>query len=253
MITNIFNYGINSVFSYATKGVNSLSGVTQKVNALRIAQILACGAAGYIAQYPVKFFGGSMGLNPTEEEIQELSKSGNAQILFLFVMMTILAPISEEIIYRKYLPDILLPKYYKLTNLQTAAVSSGAFGLFHFLNYFNTKRTSREFAMTAYQVCFCALILGPLCSIAKTKVGLTASILVHMGFNFHGAQRVIPEGKMKEVIKELSPTSILPGFIGIALGLAFFTFQHQLICRLGVHCFDQILNLMPKDPSPKLL
>ncbi|WP_316356671.1 CPBP family intramembrane glutamic endopeptidase [Candidatus Neptunichlamydia sp. REUL1] len=253
MITNVFNYGINSVYSYATKGVSSLIGVTQKVNDLRVAQMLACGAAGYIAQYPVKFVGGSMGLHPTEEEIQKLSEIGNAKILFLFVIMTIVAPIAEEIIYRKYLPDILLPKYYTLTNLQTAAVSSGAFGLVHSLNYFGTERTSKAFAMTAYQVCFCALILGPLCSIAKTKVGLTASILVHMGFNFHGAQIVIPEGKMKEVIKELSPTSILPGFIGIALGLTFFSLKHQLICRLGVYCFDQMLNSMPKDPSPKLL
>jgi len=27
------------------------------------------------------------------------------------------------------------------------------------------------------------------------------------------------------------------------------SYQHQLMCRLGVYCFDQMLNLVPKDPS----
>ncbi len=249
MISNIFNYKLNSVCLYSAQGIHSLSEISQQVNALWIAKTLACGSVGYLAQYPVSFFGGFIrGLNLTEAETKEISESRNDEILFTLVIMTILAPISEEIIYRKYLPDTLLPNYYTLTNLQTAAISSGAFGLVHFLNYFNTRKTSRKFAKVAYQVGFCAVILGPLCSVAKTKVGLTASILVHMGFNFHGMQRIIPEEKRKEVIKKISPISILPVFIGIAL----ITYQHQLICRLGVYCFDQLLNLMPKDHSLKL-
>jgi len=249
MITNIFNHGLNSVYSYSAKGMNTLSGISQKVNALRVAKTLACAAAGYLAQYPVKLVGGAIGLNPTEEEIEELSKGGKDVILFLLFMMVFLAPISEEVIYRKYLPDTLLPKYYTLTNLQTAAISSGTFGLVHANNYFMTKRTSKDFVKTAYQVCFCALILGPLCWVAKTKIGLGASVLLHMGFNFHAIQRAAPKGMVKEVVAELSPSHIFPALIGIALGVAFFTFQHQLMCRLGVYCFDQMLNLMPKDPS----
>ena len=54
---------------------------------------------------------------------------------------------------------------------------------------------------------------------------------------------------VKEAVAELSPKHILPALIAIALGVAVSAYQHQLMCRLSVYCFDQMLNLMPKDPS----
>jgi len=91
--------------------------------------------------------------------------------------------IQEEFTYRHLLESVILPAIFPqfaAFSLARTCVSSLYFAAAHLSNPLPEEVLAGQFCNT--------FVLGIVCSIAKEKFGLLASIFTHIGFNLHGWQ-----------------------------------------------------------------
>ncbi len=182
-------------------------------------------------------------VNSTSELIE------NSPIWLIFIIVVIVGPIIEELLFRK----LLIDRISKYGDVFAIIISSVAFGLFH---------------GNFYQF-FYATFLGLLLGYMYTKTGNNIyNTIMHMIINFLGSVLVLPIIKMQEIMLEisekLSSAEIpideinLPEYIKSVMAVMSYTVvQYAMIISGAILLFRAIkyrsikINRYPEISIPK--
>ncbi|MCB1109372.1 MAG: CPBP family intramembrane metalloprotease [Chlamydiia bacterium] len=235
MLNSILNQDLISAYTLANQGNQAFQRLTSRINEVRALQLGSCVAVGYIANQPVRLVGSA--LSCAEEDPKEIMDK--EIVLMMLLMAVIIAPITEELAFRQYLPETIIPQYHQLSSSQVMAKTSIAFGVVHLSNIFMNP-SSEGMRRTAYQVLFCAVVLGPLCHLAKEKVGISGSILLHMGFNYSAFSSRFSPKDVKRALKEVSGEEVASLVVQGALMLGMNYFLMRFLARMEYYLMDQL-------------
>lgn len=111
--------------------------------------------------------------------------------------------IREEISYRFLLEKMVLPRLFSqfaVFSIARSCVSSLLFAGLHLHNPLSKEVLAGQFINTA--------ILGMISSIAQNRIGLVASIFIHIGFNLHAGQYIF-NITLSEVPKKIKAVHII--------------------------------------------